>query len=263
MDLIAQIRITGFAAALFLCLMAQLPAVVPLRWWFSATGIGFCAALLDWSIGGPAEPRVASILFLCLCAQLGCIAAGLLWQSSKLKHAKAAFAASILLGFLLLTVSGNSAGRLAASRCLISLIILTVLVAYMARHRERHPFAVSIISAVLLLGIMRELLGVAVAMHWAEPSFLPLIFSVSDFFGPCVSAIALLFIAFSDIALRDAQLHRRAEHLRQLVDIHRSRNLRNRPRRTDHLRQCHGRRDAGRRRRNSLRCLDSGKTQGR
>ena len=36
MDLIAQIRITGFAAALFLCLMVQLPGVVSLRWWFYA-----------------------------------------------------------------------------------------------------------------------------------------------------------------------------------------------------------------------------------
>ena len=240
MDLIAQIRITGFAAALFLCLMAQLPGVISLRWWFSASGLGLCAALLDWSLGGPAEPRVSSILLLCLCAQLGCIAAGLLWQSSRLKQAKAAFAASIPLGFLLLALSGNSAGHLAASRGLISLMILTALVAYLARHRERHPIAVSIISAVLLLGIMRELLGIAVAMHWAEPSFLPLIFFVSDFFSPCISALALLFIAFSDIALRDAQLHRRAVHLRQLVDT------------TDHgiceidrgglhhLRQCHG-----------------------
>ena len=218
MDLIAQIRITGLAAALFLCLMAQLPGLVSVRWWVSATGLGFGAALLEWFSSGPAEPRVASILFLCLCAQLGCIAAGLLWQSSKIRHAKAAFAASILLGFVLLSMAGNSAGRLTACRELIALLILTVLVAYLARHRERHPFAVSIISAVLLLGIMRDLLGIAVAMHWAEPSFMPLIFSVSDFFGPCVSVIALLFIAFSDVALRDAQLLRRAEHLRQLVD---------------------------------------------
>ena len=218
MDLIAQIRITGFAAALFLCLMVQLPGVVSLRWWFYASGIGFSAALLEWSTAGQAEARAAPILFLCLCAQLGCIAGGLLWQSSKSKYAKAALAASILLGFVLLTLSGNSAGRMAAARALIALIILTVLVAYLGKHRDRHPWAVSIISAILLLAILRELLGIAVAMHWAEANFLPFIFSVGEFIGPCASTLALLFIAFSDIALRDGQLQGRAERLRQLVD---------------------------------------------
>src|SRR5208282_3604454 len=218
MDLIAQIRITGFAAALFLCLMAQLPGVVSLRWWFAASGIGFSAALLEWFTAGAAEPRIGSILFLCLCAQLGCIAAGLLWQSSRLKRAKAAFAASILLGFVLLTLSGGSAARLAAAHCLISLILLTVLIAYLARHRARHPVTVSVLSAILLIGILRELLGIAVAMHWAEPTFQPLIFSAGEFIGPCGSAVALLFIAFSDIALRDTHLQNRADHLRQLVN---------------------------------------------
>jgi len=218
MDLIAQIRITGLAAALFLCLMAQLPGVISLRWWFSAAGIGFCAALLQGFSTSPAEPQITTALFLCLCAQLGCIAAGLLWQSSKLRQAKAALAASILLGFVLLTLANGSAGRLTAARDLIALLIPTILVVYLARHRDRHPLAVSLLSAVLLLGILRELLGIAVAMHWAEPTFMPLILTTGEFIGPCGSVVALLFIAFSDIAVRDAQLQGRADHLRQLVD---------------------------------------------
>ena len=218
MDWIAQIRITGFVAALFLCLVAQLPGVASVRWWFYASGIGFSAALIEWSNGGEAAAHVRPILFLCLCAQMGCIASGLLWQSSRVKYVRATFAASLLLGFLLLTACSSSAAQLAAAGGLITLAILLVLVSYLARHRERYPWAVSLISAVLLLGILRELLGIAVAMHWAEPNFLPLLSATGEFIAPCGSAIALLFIAFSDIAVRDAQLQSRAEHLHQLVD---------------------------------------------
>jgi diguanylate cyclase (GGDEF)-like protein/PAS domain S-box-containing protein len=218
MDLIAQIRITGLAAALFLCLVAQLPEVASLRWWFYASGIGFSAALLEWATAGRLAARVGPILLLCLCVQLGCIAGGLLWQSPKPKYIRSAFAASILLGFILLTVSGSSAGRIAAARGLIALIILTALVLFLAKHRDRRPWTVSAISAILLLGILRELLGIAVALHWADADFLPLISSAGEFIGPGGSTIAMLYIAFSDIALRDGQLHTRVQHLRQLVD---------------------------------------------
>ena len=90
--------------------------------------------------------------YSCLCAQMGCIAHGLLWQSSKSKHLKFVFAASILLGFILLILSGNSAERIGAARGLVAIVILILLVVYLYMHRSRHPWAVSVISGFLLIG---------------------------------------------------------------------------------------------------------------
>src|SRR6266542_6644615 len=108
MDWISQIRITGLASALFLCLMHQLPEVGIVRWWFYASGIGFSAALVEWYTAGQPASIVKPILFLCLCAQLGCIAAGLLCRRPWVKYVTTLFAAPIAVGLILLIVCGNS-----------------------------------------------------------------------------------------------------------------------------------------------------------
>ena len=216
MDWISQIRITGLASALFLCLMAQLPEVGFLRWWFAASVVGFSAALVEW-YAGPAS-LVGPIVLLGLCAQLGCIAAGLLWQNLRVKYVQAVVAAPLLFGLIFLAVCGNSAGPLAAARGLVSLSILLVLVAFLWRHRSRHPMGVSMISATLGLSMLYELLRIAVGMRWAASDFLPLLASAGEFIGAGGSALALLFLAFCEIAVRDERLHTSVEQLQQVVD---------------------------------------------
>jgi hypothetical protein len=217
MDWIPQLWITGFAAAIFLCFMAQLPKVVYLRWWFCASGIGLSAALLEWASRGQPAAIIGPALILCLCAQMGCIVGGLVRQNSKSKYAWAVFGASIL-GSSVLLISGNSPGRFAAARCPISLIILIVIMAFLARHWKHHPWAVSIISAILWLGILHELLSIAVTMHYVAVNFLTFTYPAEVIVVPCGRTIALLFLALSDIGIRDGQLLGRAEELQFLVD---------------------------------------------
>ena len=216
MDGFDQIRITGFAVAVFLSLMAQLPAVRSLRWWFYASSMGLLAAMAQWMADAPG--RMASFAFLCFCAQVGCTASGLLWQSGKLKYLRTAFAASVLTGFALLTVLGKSAQQLAAARSVILLGLLLALVSYLAWRRDRRPWTASILSALLMLGILHQLLKIAEAMHWSDPAFLPLLSRAGGVIGPIAVSAALIFIALHDLAVQDEQLRQRAGHMRQLVD---------------------------------------------
>ena len=217
MDWIPQLWITSFAAAIFLCFVAQLPEFAYLRWWFCASGIGLSAVLLERMSGGQPSAIISPALILCLCAQLGCIVGGLVRQNSKPKRAWAVFGASILGGTVLL-ILGNSPGPLAVARGLIPLIILTVIMAYLAKHRKHHPWAVSILFAILWVGILHELLGLAVTLHYAEANFLAFTDPAGGILVPCGSTIALLFLALSDIGIRDGQSFGRAEQLRLLVD---------------------------------------------
>jgi diguanylate cyclase (GGDEF)-like protein/PAS domain S-box-containing protein len=216
MDLIAQIRITGFAAALFLCMVV--PGVASLRWWFYATGFGFSASLLEWAAARQPSAHLGPILLLCLCAQMGCIARGLLWQISKLRYFQPVFAVILLLAFILLTLSGNSPGRIAAASGLVVLVILAVLLVYLYKHRQIHPWAVAVISSILVVGILRELLGIAIAVHWVASDFLSLISATGELIGPSGSTLALLFIAFSNLAIRDDELLARTHYMQRLID---------------------------------------------
>ena len=77
MDLIVQLCLIGFGAALYLYLVAQLPGGASPRWWFFASGVGLLVSILEWMTAEKSVEGVESIIFLCLCAQLGCIARGL------------------------------------------------------------------------------------------------------------------------------------------------------------------------------------------
>ncbi len=190
-----------------------------MRWWFYASAIGFSVSLLEWFTARHAGAYLGSIFLLCFCAQMGCIAHGLLWQSSKSKYLKFVFAASILLGFILLILSGNSAERIGAAHGLVAIVILILLVVYLYMHRSRHPWAVSVISGFLLLGIVREVLGIAIALHWVgNINLLPVISSAWELIGPSSSTIALLFIAFSNIAVNNEDLRIGAEDNRRRVE---------------------------------------------
>jgi len=218
MDWIAQIRLTGLAAALFLCLLAQLPGVGFVRWWFYASSFGFVAAVVGWSSGSQPGEQVSAALLLCLFAQLGCIASGLLWQNSKSRYANAALGGCLMGGFLLLAVSGNSGNRFAAAEALVSISIFTLLLAYLWKQRAHRPWPVSLVSSLLLLGMMHELLNIATALHWAKPDIAPLLASTGAFIASSASTIALLFLAFGGIGRRYDLLQTGTEHLRKLVD---------------------------------------------
>jgi diguanylate cyclase (GGDEF)-like protein/PAS domain S-box-containing protein len=218
MDWIAQVRLTGLAAALFLCLLAQLPGAGFVRWWFYASSFGFVAAVVGWSTEGQPAERVSAVLLLCLFAQLGCIASGLLWQSAKSRYANASLASCVLGGFLLLAVIGRSGVALTAAGALVSIAIYALLLAYLWKQRAHRPLPVSLISALLLLGVMHELVSIATAAHLAEPNMAPLVSSTGSFIASSGSTIALLFLAFGGIGRQYEQMQSGTEHLRKVVD---------------------------------------------
>ncbi len=213
MDFIAQIGITGIAAALISCLVAQLPN----RWWFYATGIGLSASLLERFAEGWSPAILGPILLVCICAQMGCIGRGLLWKRPQLNYFKYAISVSILLGLALLILFANSTSRIAAARSLIAFLILALLMFCLHEHRKRHLWTVSVISVILVLGMVRELLGIVLAMHWIT-NFAPLLLTSCEFLGPFASTITLLFLAVRDLTLVNGDLQVGAERLRRLVD---------------------------------------------
>jgi PAS domain-containing protein len=218
MNWLAQIWINGFAAALFLCLVAQLPEVVSLRWWLGATGIGFCAALLQWAAGRASLALIAPLLFLCLVAQLGCVLCGLLWYSSRARYVKFALGGSLALGVLLLFLCGGSTGGISVARGLVSLLVLLLLLAHLAEYRKRYPWTIHLISAVLIWGVLRQLTAITVGLHWLSPGSMPLLSSAWEFVYPFGSGLALLFLGICDVALRDKRLSARVDQMRQLVE---------------------------------------------
>jgi len=218
MDWLAQIWIHGFATALFLCLVAQLPNVVSLRWWLGATSLGFCAALLQWAVGRASLALVAPLLFLCLVAQLACVLCGLLWYGSRARYVKFALGGSLALGVLLLFLCGSSHSGIDVARGVVSLLVLLLLLAHLAEYRKRYPWTIHLISAALLWGVLRQLTAISVGLHWTSPNPMPLLSSAWDFVYPFGSGLALLFLGICDLALRDKRLSARVDQMRQLVE---------------------------------------------
>jgi diguanylate cyclase (GGDEF)-like protein len=220
MDATAQIWIFGSASMLLLALLLQQPSLAALRWWLGAAGLGFAAALLE---PASADARIGSLVLLCLGAQAGCIICGFL--SRQQRHALLRWlpAASLAPGLLLLVWSLGKEARIAASCALLALATLALLECLLLRRRHRHPWAVPVISAVLVPGMLRELLGAAFALHWLDNSpgltaTLAPVLAPTAFLASAGVALALLFFAFHESAFRFRALGDDAGHLRQLVD---------------------------------------------
>jgi diguanylate cyclase (GGDEF)-like protein len=223
MELIIQLWITGFAAALFLCLAVQLPRVTSLRWWLFAAGAGFLDSLLEWFCAGQPSARVGTILLLCVCVKIWCIARGLFGQV-RLKYLWVAFTGSILLGFVLFTLPfDHSPESVSAAHGVIASCILVMLGVHLWNQRNRQKgWASFVIPAILLMGVARELLGVAITLHWLALStdqVSSLIFITWEVIGSCGSMIALFFISIDAIATRAQELHAGSERMRKLLDF--------------------------------------------
>ena len=131
--------------------------------------------------------------------------------------------ASFLLGFLLVMWAGSSMARIEVASGALAVVVFGLLAAFLFNYRDSHPWAASLLQAALLLGMLRELLGIAFALHWLEldvagPSLLPLLVSSSALAGPIGSSLALLFLAYRDGVLHQRAVQLDAEQLRRLVD---------------------------------------------
>jgi diguanylate cyclase (GGDEF)-like protein/PAS domain S-box-containing protein len=223
MNAIVQIWISGAASVLLLYLVLQQPSAAALRWWLGASSLGLAAALLEWpGVGAPTALSGAAVL-LCLCAQFGCIVCGFLPRRPRLTPQLLVLGASLLSGLLLLVVCRGAAARLALCCALPSLAGLVLFECLLYRRRGRYPWAVPSISAVLLLGIVRELLSAVTALHWLDvipviASALPPLLAQSGFLTCGGAAIALIFFAFHESARQFQELAEDAGQLRQLVD---------------------------------------------